>query len=118
VAPDELSARERQMEHVLATRARQVAAAERELAVLQDPMWAAKALVDAQVRMSLSPRDGTMWRGYAVKPERILGYLTGGRTDGLLSVGMLVEALDELVERKLVTRGRAGDYWWAADELP
>lgn len=116
---DDLNPRERQIEHVLRTRERQVEAAERELALMEGPWWAANALIDAQVRMSLAPSaESPLWRKYAVTPERILRYLTGGNKNALVSVGMIVNALDELVDKGYVTRGRAGDYWWTAAELP
>lgn len=116
---DDLNPRERQIDHVLRTRERQVEAAERELAFMEGRWWAANALIDSQVRMSLAPSaESPLWRQYTVKPERILRYLTNGNKGAFISVGMIVDALDELVEQGLVTRGRAGDYWWTAAELP
>lgn len=116
---DELNARQRQIEHVLATRERQIATAERELAMLEDKWWAANALIDAAVKMSLAPSaESPLWRRYAVKPERVLRHITGGNPASLISVGMVVDALDELVDAGLATKGVAGDYWWKADWVP
>lgn len=119
MATGELNPRDRQIDHVLRTRERQVERAERELAVMEDPLWIGKALIDAQMRMADAPtRHDQSWRGYAVKPTRVYHYLFGGGRATFISIGMIVEALDALVEQGLVTRGTAGDYWWAAEQLP
>lgn len=115
---DDLTPRERQIDHVLRTRERQIAAVEAQLAHVQDRWWAARALVATQVAMSLAPIEGSMWRKYAARPERILADLTKKVPGGLISVGMLVDALDRLVEDGHATRGVAGDYWWTAGWLP
>jgi hypothetical protein len=110
-----VNARERQIDHVMRTRERQMQRAADELTLMEDPLWAGKALVRAQIRMALAPSvDHLEWRRYAVKPERILAYMSAE----LISVGMLADALDELAEKGLVVRGMAGDYWWDAQTPP
>jgi hypothetical protein len=119
VEADELNPRQRQIDHVLRTRERQLEKAQRELALMEDPWWAANALITAQVRMSLAPgTDSPLWRRYAATPERVLRYLVGDTTQSLISVGMLVHELDRLVMEGHVTRGKAGDYWWTSEKLP
>jgi hypothetical protein len=119
VEADELNPRQRQIDHVLRTRERQLEEAQRELALMEDPMWAAKALVTAQMRMALCPDVNLRtWRRYAATPERVLRYLVGDTTQSLISVGMLADALDALAEKGLVVRGRAGDYWWDMETPP